>query len=98
MAAKLLDRRRPRRCDASVGAVAFRAGSPLFRVLMPTLSYLQFAQLRSLLLVSVLPALSMACNHPSTGGSSSGVGGFENNSPGGSTAGHSGNAGANGSG
>ena len=64
---------------------------------MPTLSYLQLAQVRSLLLVSVLPALSLACNHPSTNGNGGGLGGFEDIGPGGSSAGHSGSAGANGS-
>jgi endo-1,4-beta-D-glucanase Y len=51
-------------------------------------------QFKSLLLVSVLPALSLACNHPSTGGTSDGTG---NNGAGGSSAGHSGSGGTNGS-
>ena len=63
---------------------------------MPTLSYLKFAQLKSLLLVSVLPALSLACNHPSTG-TGDGSGGRGDNGAGGSAAGHSGIGGANGS-
>jgi len=64
---------------------------------MPTLSYLQLAQLRSLLLVSVLPALALACSHPSTVGTGDGSGGNISNGTAGSSAGHSGSAGANGS-
>src|SRR5256885_12466238 len=60
---------------------------------MPTLHF----KLKSLLLVSVLPALSLACNHPSTSGNGNGAGGYETNGPGGSSAGHSGSGGTNGS-
>ena len=40
---------------------------------MPTLHF----KLKSLLLVSVLPALSLACNHPSTNGNGNGAGGYD---------------------
>jgi endo-1,4-beta-D-glucanase Y len=64
---------------------------------MPTLSYLQFVQLRSLLLVSVLPVLALACSHPSTvGNGDNGTGGGLGNGAGGSSAGHTGSGGANG--
>ena len=76
MAAKLLDRRRRRRCDASVGAVAFRAG-PRFSRSYAHLVVFAVCQLKSLLLVSVLPALSLACNHPSTNGNGNGTGGYD---------------------
>ena len=72
----------------------WRSGrAPAFRGLMPTLHF----KLKSLLLVSVLPALSLACNHPSTSGNGNGAGGYETNGPGGSSAGHSGSGGTNGS-
>jgi hypothetical protein len=64
---------------------------------MPTFSSLRVAQLKSLLLVSVLPTLALACSHPSTGGTGDdGSGGSVGNGAGGSSAGHTGGGGASG--
>jgi endo-1,4-beta-D-glucanase Y len=75
---------------------------------MPTLSYLRLVQLKSLLLVAVLPALSLACRHPTvvdtrnTGDGGSGGGGTTTSSSGGrtgsssgGTTGHAGSGGSN---